>query len=162
MTTIHRVRTEWQDRYHVQLDADAAVLDCFLVELPPYTTRPGMLVYEAGKSLNDLWSEALRMLDFLRAQPRNPVHPATVFVPFGVITARNRADVWREHEIKREMLDVDCTDRDRARLEAANLNDSRALHDRRVASLCRALDLIDGKVQMPATVPWPANLRHLN
>ncbi len=155
MTTIHRVRTEWADRYHVQLDADASALDCFTVELPPYTTGHGLLVRpQPGNSMDDLWREALTTLAWLRQQPCNPVHPAHVFQPFGVITARNAEDLRREHEINREMMLGECTERDRERLERTSVDTSRVFHERRVEHLCRALDLLNG-VPLPVVISFP-------
>jgi hypothetical protein len=62
-----------------------------MVELPPYTAEPGLpVVQRAGMSMDDTWREALTALEFLRQQPYAPVLPESVFVPFGIITARTK------------------------------------------------------------------------
>ena len=125
MTTITRVQTDWINRIHVQADADASVLNCFMVELPPYTVGGGLLIHRAGASVEHLWTEALHTIDSLRLQPRTPAHPA-VFIPFGVITARSVEDVRRESELT--MLEV-C-------------ESEHPEHMERVRALCRMADLL--------------------
>jgi hypothetical protein len=131
MTTITRIRTEWASRYHVQMDADAAVLDCFLVQLPPYTTEQGVCVsMRDGMSMNDLLAEALTTLARLRAEPWQSVLPASVFQPFGVITARSFDDVQRECELRTLSI-------------VGGVDDAGVLdHDGRVRALSRAADLL--------------------
>jgi hypothetical protein len=155
MTTLHRVRTEWVERYHVDIDADATVLDCFTVELPTVTAGP-MLVQ--GDDMNALWSEARAMLASLRAQPRAEIRgaPRSVFEPFGIITARNRNDVWREHETKMAMLLGGMGGEKLEELAKRYPElDMKQFHEERIASLIRAHDLLNDKVQKPVTVPWP-------
>jgi len=152
--TIVRISTDWQARYHVQADADVADHDCYQVELPPYTLNAPILVHREGANMAELWNEALRTLDALRSQPREPVLPATRFLPFGVITLRRREDVWREHELRREMMLGACTDRERERIERIDLRYAQEMHERRVASLCRAVDLLNG-APPPVVVPFP-------
>ncbi len=156
MTTITRIQTDYTARLHIEQDTDAQALDCFMVALPPYTVAP-MLVYREGASMDALWADALAMVAYLRARPWREVHPHTVFSPFGVITARNSEDVRREHEIRREMMMVQQFNTDpayRARVEADPiLHENGRAHEQRVASLCRALDLMDG-APLPTPVPW--------
>lgn len=134
MTTITRVRTEWVSRYHVQMDADASVLDCFVVTLPPYTTDQGVCIRKQdGMSMDDALKVALTTLERLRAQPWQAILPPDVFQPFGVITARSFADVSRECEL----------------LTAEIVAGGHPSHDDRVRALCRMADLLEmaGPVQ---------------
>lgn len=150
MTTISRVRTEWVDRYHVQMDADASVLDCFCVTLPPYTTDQGVCVrMRDGMSMEDVFREALATLARLRAQPWQSVLPASVFVPFGVITARNFDDVQRECELNMVAF-------------VGGVDDAgHPGHDERVRALCRAADLLGmcGPLEQRQVGQWPP-VRH--
>lgn len=131
MTTITRVRTEWVSRYHVQMDADASVLDCFVVTLPPYTTDVGICIRKQdGVSMDDTFKVALTALTRLRAQPWQAILPPDVFQPFGVITARSFADVSRETEL-RTLEIVGGID------GVGHLD-----HDERVRALCRMADLL--------------------
>lgn len=160
MTTIVRIRSEYEARLHVEQDTDAKVLNCFNVSLPPYTFAP-ILVYREGASMNELWADALAIVAHLRAQPWRLVAPPDVFQPFGVITARDLEDVRREFEIRREMMVGECSLP--AHLErVANTSEAeaRARHEQGVASLCRALDLLDG-APLPAVFPCPP-LKSLN
>lgn len=157
MSTIVRISTDWLARYHVQADGEpGAPLDAFLVELPPYVCDGAapLLKLRDGQAMEDLWREALRTLDWLRSQPHEPILPRTVFEPFGVITALCSADRRRRHEIKREMMLGACTDRERERMERIDLRYSQEMHERRVASLCRAMDLLNG-TPLPVAVPFP-------
>lgn len=159
MTTIVRIRTEWQDRhrYHLEFDSDASALDCCTVELPPYTVGHGLVVkLQAGKGLDDLLREALHTLDFLRSQPHTPVHPASVFIPFGVITARNFDDLQREHLIKMSTMGAERFHADARWRAAVERNPVlyNGAHERRVAELCKALDLLNGG-PLPVGVPFP-------
>ncbi|MEI2790463.1 MAG: hypothetical protein V9E93_16520 [Steroidobacteraceae bacterium] len=158
MSTIVRISTDWQARIHVQADADVSTHDAALVELPPYSLGVPLLVYRDGASMDELWNEALRTLEALRSQPHKAILPARVFVPFGVITLRRLEDVWREHELRREMMMVEQFNTDpayRARVEADPiLHGNGRAHEQRVASLCRALDLLNG-APLPVPVPWP-------
>lgn len=148
-----RKHTDWTRRFHLDVDQDAPV-DCFIVELPPYLMSPsgiGLPVLpRPGKTLDDLWQEALATLEFLRAQVHEPVLPATDFIPFGIIQARNLDDVSREFEIWMNMRCGGCFDSARY-----TLSDE---HDSRVRSLIRALDLLDGAPMaqgIPITpLPW--------
>lgn len=127
MTTIARVRTEWVSRYHVQMDADASVLDCFVVTLPPYTTDQGVCVRKQdGMSMDDAFRDALTTLNRLRAQPWQAILPPDVFQPFGVITARSFADVSRETELRNSEI----------------VGEGHPDHDERVRALCRMADLL--------------------
>jgi hypothetical protein len=143
MSTIVRISTDWQARIHWQADADVAAHDCIQVELPPYTLETPILVYREGASMDALEQEALRMLDFLRSQPRTPVLPEKVFQPFGVLTKRNLAALCREHDIRREMMIGACTDRERERWERIDPKMAQEWHELRVAALGRALELLD-------------------
>jgi len=146
MTTIARVRTEWVNRYHVHMDADASVLDCFVVTLPPYTTDQGVCVRQQdGMSMEDTLKVALTTLNRLRAEPWQAILPPDVFQPFGVITARNFADVSRETELRNCEI-----------VSEGHLN-----HDERVRALCRMADLLEmtGPVQPPQLGTLPP-VRH--
>ncbi len=153
---IQRISTDYTARLHVEQDIDAQVLDCFTVALPPYTSEP-MLVHREGASMDELWADALAMIAHLRARPWREVHPHTVFEPFSIVVARNSADVRREHELRREKMMVEQFHTDpayRARVEADPvLHENGRAHEQRVASLCRALDLLDG-APLPTPVPW--------
>jgi hypothetical protein len=154
MTTITRIRTEHEARLHVEQDTDATVLDCFLVTLPPYTSGP-MLVYREGADMNVLWSEALAMVAYLRAQPWKAIHPPHVFQPFGVITARWLEDVRRETELRREMMLGElCLPAELERLARIDPKVAQQFHERGVQHLCRVLDLLDG-APLPVAIPWP-------
>ena len=146
MTTITRVRTEWVSRYHVHMDADASVLDCFVVTLPPYTTDQGVCIRtQDGMSMDDAFREALTTLNRLRAQPWQAILPPDVFQPFGVITARSFADVSRETELRT------------AEIVGAGHPD----HDERVRALCRMADLLEmtGPYSQPQLGTLPS-VRH--
>lgn len=161
MTTISRIRTDYDARLHVEVDTDATV-DCFFVTLPPYTYGPGVLVYREGADMNALWAEALAVVARLRAHPWKEIHPPHVFQPFGVITARNREDVRREFDIRMNLMGAGMFHTD-ARWRASVERDPVlhiGAHDRRVAELCRALDLMDG-TPLTVAVPWP-NFKALN
>ena len=145
MSTLTRIRTDYVQRLHVFVDADAAVIDCFVVELPPYLV-PMCVPQRDGMSIDETWREALTTLEWLRSQPYTPIFPAEVFVPFGVITARSFDDVAREHAIKIAMIGPELyhtDERHRARVDANPVLHQGA-HDRRVADLCRAMDLLNG------------------
>lgn len=149
MTTITRIRTDWINRYHVQADADAAVLDCFVVELPPYGGETGLCIrLRDGMSMDDLLAEALAELTRIRAQPWKPVLPSTVFIPFGVITARCFEDVSRECELRI--------------LEGVGGIDGHPDHGERVRALCRAADLLGmcGPLEPQKFVPFPPARHH--
>jgi hypothetical protein len=136
MTTITRIRTDWINRYHVQADADASVLDCLVVELPPYTTEQGVAIgLREGMSMDDLLQEALTTLDRLRKERWQPVLPASAFVPFGVITARNFEEVSRETELRT--------------LEIVGADAGHPNHDERVRALCRMADLLEMTGPLP-------------
>lgn len=155
MTTIARIRTDYDVRLHVEQDVDAQVLDCFTVQLPPYTFGPGLLVYREGVDINALWADALAMVAHLRAQPWKEVHPPHVFQPFGIITARSLDDVRREHEVRREMMGGQlASPADIARVANISEAEARNRHERGVASLCRAHDLLRG-APLAVPVPWP-------
>ena len=157
MTTIFRISTDWQARYHVQADGEpGAPLDGFLVELPPYVCDGAapLLKLRDGQTMDDLWREALETLAWMRAQPHERILPRAVFEPFGVITALCSADRRRRREIKREMMLGACDDRERERMERINVRYSQEMHERRVASLCRALDLLNG-APLPVAGPCP-------
>lgn len=98
-----RHRTYHIRRFHLEIDRDASPVNCFIVELPPYLMSPsgiGLPVLpRAGKTLDDLFTEALATLEFLRAQIHEPMYPPDVFQPWGIIQARNLDDVRREFEI---------------------------------------------------------------
>ena len=157
MTKLIRRYTDWSRRYHLEVD-DASPIDCFIVELPPYLISPsgiGLPVLpRPGKSMDDLFTEALATLDFLRAQIHDPLYPPDVFQPWGIIQARNLDDVRREFEIWRDMWLGGCFDSDRAR-SSETFPDA---HDERVEALIRALDLLDGAPMaqgVPITpLPW--------
>jgi len=86
--------------------------------------------------MDELWKEALAVLDLLRAQPHDPVLPARVFVPFGVITARTLADVQREQELKTLAVIGGRTENNPAHPD----------HIERVRALCRMANLLEGTV----------------
>jgi hypothetical protein len=158
MTTIVRIRTDYEARLHVEQDTDAPELNCFCVTLPPYTpTSWPMLVYREGADMNALWADALAMVAHLKAQPWKLVAPPNVFQPFGVITARNVEEVRREFEYRRELMmahqfQTDPAYRERVEADPILHEDGRA-HEQRVASLIRALDLMDG-APLPVAAPW--------
>lgn len=144
MTTIVRVRTDWTNRYHVQVDADASVLDAFIIELPPYETGTATWVhsYDGGKGMDELFQNALLELQRLRAKPHRPLFGREVFVPFGVITARNYEEICRERELATLSFVggvEDCGHPD---------------HAERVRALSRMLDILDG-APLPVAGPWP-------
>lgn len=154
MTNIQRISTDYAARLHVEQDIDARELNCFTVALPPYTSTP-IVVHRASATMDELWADALAMVAHLRARPWREVHPPHIFQPFGIITARNAEDVRREHEIRREMMIGECSLP--AHLERIALTDeaeARARHEQGVASLCRALDLMDG-APLPVAMPFP-------
>ena len=155
MTTIVRIRTDYESRLHIEQDSDAQELNCFTVALPPYTsTSWPMLVYREGADMNALWADALAMIAHLKAQPWKLVAPPNVFKPFGVITARNREDVRRDYEIRREMMIGECSlPAHLERVATIDVAEARARHEQGVASLCRALDLMDG-APLPVGAPW--------
>ena len=161
MTTLTRVRTDYVQRLHVFVDGDAATIDCFMVELPPYL-GPMCVPQRDRMTLDDTWREALTTLEWLRAQPYEPLFPRTVFVPFGVITARNFDDVNREHAIKMNMMGARLFHTDeqhRARVDRDPVLHAGA-HERRVAELGRAAELLNG-APLPVAVPFPdVPLRH--
>lgn len=155
MTNIQRLSTDFNARLHVECDTAAQVLDCFMVALPPYTAEPGVVIYREGASMDALWADALAMIAQLRARPWREVHPHTVFQPFGIITARNLEDVRREHEIRREMMIGELAlPAHLEHMASISEAEARARHERGVASLCRALDLMDG-APLPASFPCP-------
>lgn len=133
---IQRISTDYTARLHVEQDIDARVLDCFLVALPPYTTEP-MLIYREGASMDALWADALAMVAHLRARPWRELHPAHVFVPFGVVTARNLEDVRRESELRMKMM----------------LGQHSPDHMERVQNLCKAWDILTG-APLPTLASW--------
>lgn len=154
MTTITRIRTDYDARLHVEIDTDAKVLDAFLVTLPPYTSELGVLVHRKGVDMNDLWKDALAVVAHLRAQPWKEVHPPHVFQPFGVITARNFEGVRREAELRMSMMIGDGEPLEEL-AQRYPLDDVKQFHEERVTALCRALDLLNG-APLIATIPWPA------
>jgi len=149
-----RQRTDHIRRFHLDVDQDASPINCFIVELPPYLISPsgiGLPVLpRPGKTLDDLWAEALATLDFLRSSISDPLYPPDVFQPWGIIQARNLHDVSREFAIWRDMWLGGCRDSDE-HLERSSETFPDA-HDKRVESLIRALDLLDG-APMPQGVP---------
>lgn len=161
MTTLVRVRTDWQARYHVLVDAEASVINAFTVCLPPYLA-PVTVVQRDDMSIEEAWADALLTLASLRTQPYTPLFPVEVFAPFGVITARNLADVQREQAIKTAMMEArqfHTDERHRARVEADPVLHEGA-HDRRVADLCRAWSLLNGSPLPKASFDsWPP-VRH--
>lgn len=159
MTTVTRVSTNYAERWHVYVDADADTLDCLLVELPPYTLGVPVLVHRVGASMDELWSEALEVLALLRAQPRKLVLPASVLNPFGVISARSFDDVQREAEVKRETALGQCSDREREQLERTGIRHSQQAHEQRVSALCRAWGLMQGAPLPQGSFDWPP-VRH--
>ncbi len=152
-----RTRTDYVQRYHVHVDTNAKELNAFTVVLPPYFDEPGLTVMpRPGKTMNDLFLEALATLDFLRAEPWTPLYPASVFIPFGIITAVDVEDVQRQQAIQLAMMVGGCfhTDRDRAAIERYPALYEGA-HEARVKALCRALDLMDGAPIHEGTLsPW--------
>jgi hypothetical protein len=95
------------------------------------------------------------MIAHLRARPWREVHPPHIFQPFGIVTARNVEDVRREHEIRREMMIGECSlPAHLERVASFNEAEARARHEQGVASLCRALNLMDG-APLPAAFPCP-------
>lgn len=151
---IQRISTDYNSRLHVEQDVDARELNCLTVALPPYSSEP-MLIYRAGASMDALWADALAMIAHLRARPWREVHPPHIFQPFGLVTARNVEDVRREHEIRREMMIGECSlPAHLERVASINEAEARARHEQGVASLCRALDLMDG-APLPASFPCP-------
>lgn len=158
MATIHRIRTDFEQRIHIEQDVDASVLDCFLVALPPYTASPGMVVHRTSANMNDLFREAVAWVAYFKAQPWDPILPPSHFQPFGIITARNFEDAWREIELRRELMlggvEPGIAPEDRARMERDPLlHENGRAHELRVASLIRAHDLLSGKEQMPVAKP---------
>lgn len=143
MTTITRIRTDYVQRLHVFVDDDATVIDAFVVDLPPYM-GPMCVPQREGMSIDETWRDALRTLAWLRSQPYTPIFPLEVFVPFGIVIARSFADVQREQAIKTAMLEptlFHTHERHRAWVERYR---PEGAHDRRVAELCRAMDLQNG------------------
>lgn len=154
MTNIQRISTDFNARLHVEQDTDAQELNCLTVALPPYTSEP-MLIYRDGASMDALWADALAMVAHLRARPWREVHPPSVFVPFGIITARCLADVRREHEIRREMMIGELSlPAHLERVGSISAAEARLRHEQGVASLCRALDLMDG-ASLPVAMSCP-------
>ena len=122
------------------------------MELPPYLISPsgiGLPVLpRPGKTLDDLWQEALATLEFLRAQIHEPLYPRDVFEPFGIIQARNLDDVSREFAVWMNMWCGGCFESDEHRARYTRSDE----HDSRVRSLIRALDLLNG-APMPQGIP---------
>jgi hypothetical protein len=136
MTTLTRIRTDFDARLHVEIDTDAQVLDCFMVALPPYTSEP-MLIHREGASMDELWADALALVAYLRAKPWRELHPPHIFQPFGIIAARNVEDVRRESELRMKML----------------LGQHSPDHMERVQNLCKAWDLLNG-APLPTLATW--------
>lgn len=155
MTTITRIRTDYDARLHVEQDTDAEV-NCFLVTLSPYISEP-VLVYREGASVNELWADALAIVAHLKAQPWKLVAPLDHFRPFGVITARNVDDVRREPEYRmQKMLGSICGPEQIAGMAHISEVEAQTLHERGVQHLSRALDLLNG-VPLPkgSFDTWP-------
>lgn len=159
MTTLRRVSTNYEARWHVYVDEDDEVLDCLSVELPPYTLGVPYLLHRVGATVDDLWPEALQVLELLRGLPRQLVLPASVLNPFGVIVVRSFDAVYREAELKREMMLGECDDQQRARLVQFGLAYSRHQHEARVAALGRAVELMGGAPLPDGSCNWPP-IRH--
>ena len=160
---IQRLSTDFNARLHVEQDTDARELNCLTVALPPYSSEP-MLIYRAGASMDALWADALAMVAHLRARPWREVHPASVFQPFGIITARNVDDVRREYQFRREVMMVGQFHTDPAYREKVEadpvLHENGRAHEQRVAALCRAWDLLDGAPLPKGSLDnWPP-VRH--
>jgi hypothetical protein len=154
MTTISRIRTDYESNLHIEVDTAAKVLDCFLVMLPPYLCEPGMLVHREGADMNELWADALALVTHLRAQPWREVHPPNIFRPFAVIVARSFEEVWREFEVDTALM-LCSTESLATMAKRYSAEDIRRLHEERVARLCRALEILRGAPRPPA-IPWPA------
>jgi hypothetical protein len=151
---IQRLSTDFNARLHVEQDTDAQELNCLTVALPPYLSIP-IVVHREGASMDALWADALAMVAHLRAQPWREVHPPHVFQPFGIITARNLEDMRREHEVRREMMIGELSlPVHLEHVASISEAEARLRHEQGVASLCRALDLMDG-APLPVSFPCP-------
>lgn len=160
--TIRHLQTDWVNRIHVRVDANAPTINCFKVTLPPYFNEPGLAVPQReGRTMMETWHEALATVQFLRRQPLRPVAPPDQFNPFGYITACNFADVVRDQEIQREMMIGGCFDSEEAlqRREHFPLPCEPELQERRIDALINAWHLLDAAIRgephmLPATSPW--------
>ena len=151
MTT--QIMTDWANRIHFE-QTDNPVLNCYLVELPPFTPGPILIHSKDAGDLTTLWPQVVATIKFLREQPRPFVRiaPPEWFDPFAVVTAANFEDVARDHEVKMLLMtgaERYCDDkRYRERVDNDPVyNDNGLMQQRFVENLVRAWHLLNGSAQ---------------
>lgn len=141
------VSSDYDLRYHLLHDKQAASFDTWAISLPPFLSEPGLLA--------PTFEEALTTLASLRSQPFALLYPPDIWQPMGIIIATSLDAAARDVAVMTARLEAgyDMTDEERARIYAdVQLHENGKAHERRVAGLARLVALIRG-VPLPKGDP---------
>jgi hypothetical protein len=150
------VRTDYVQRQHIYVDANARRIDCFEVELLDHSSNP-----IHGDTPDALWQRVQAIIAAMRGQyERKPLYPVTVLQPFATILC---LDLERE-QAAGALPALRCAVGDNPSEiqphEQRFRGEFPEWHGRVVNELCSALDLmdfLDGKRRvspLPKGVGW--------
>ena len=138
-----RIQTNYVRRFHLHVDPEARVLDCFRVHVPG---PPSLLVNQGTRqnvTLDQLWRETLDTVEFLRKtwreqyrwqlRLRNPLD----LEPFAIVTACEEEREMVKHHVD---MDILCYESSAQMSESHPETQTPREHEQRVRHLIDAWD----------------------